>query len=195
MALLQSFNDSSAPSAKRRKLEHQEPSQNDPDPQLNEESEEAEKRDIDEADEAEEPAIEEQAEDDSDNEIDTADPFDVHFASPDDELSARGIKAAKAGEWTTKRAMVQPWRATLITPGTETTSPVPEPVAGLNSLHLKQKLQETASKKMTTLDAASRAFLPLLFNYQDILFCDRTVENSTKLKESLCLHALNHVFK
>lgn len=205
MALMQKFHDSSAPSAKRRKIAHDEPSSRSPSPAVNqsddEEEPESKREDIDEADEEEEeggdPAsnIEEDPENDSEDEIDATDPFDSHFANPDQQISSQSVVAAKNGEWTTTRAIVQPWRAVLTSPGTDNNASVPQPISGLGGLKLKQKLRDTAKEKMGNLDAAQKAFAPLLFDYKDILFCDRSVENSNKIRQAVCLHALNHVFK
>ncbi|KAK5987143.1 U3 small nucleolar RNA-associated protein 25 [Cladobotryum mycophilum] len=200
MALMQKFSsESSAPSAKRRKITHEPspPREASPTPKEEEEiAKESKREDVDEADDVEDPALGagEQPEDaDSEDEIDTTDPFDTHFANPDEQVSARAVAAAKNGEWTSKRAMLQPWRATVMSAGAEGT--VPQPVSGLGGLNLKQKLRETSKEKMAGFDATQRAFAAALFDYRDILLCDRTVENSHKMRQTACLHALNHVFK
>ena len=36
---------------------------------------------------------------------------------------------------------------------------------------------------------------PMIFNYQDILFSERTSKVSQDLRELICLHTLNHIFK
>ncbi|EHK45035.1 hypothetical protein TRIATDRAFT_79898 [Trichoderma atroviride IMI 206040] len=212
MALMQKFHDSSAssaPSAKRRKISHAEPSSRSPSPspaqEQSEDEEEEEsnskREDIDEADEEEGGGEEDQtggvedAADDSDDEIDATDPFDAHFANPDQQISAPAVTAAKKGEWATSRAMIQPWRAVVVSPDTNSTDPIPQPISGLGGLKLKQKLRETAKEKMSNLDTAQKALAPLLFGYKDILYCDRSVENSHKMRQTVCLHALNHIFK
>jgi U3 small nucleolar RNA-associated protein 25 len=196
VALLQAFNDTSAPKAKRRKLEHQEsPS---PDHASAKPMNETELEDLDHVDDDEEDApaeTDERSEDDSEDESDLTDPFDVHFAHPDEALSARRVQAAKKGEWTTERALMQPWRATLITPGVEEKSVAVQSVSNIDSLKLKQKLKETAQKKMRNLNDAEKKFGSLLFEYRDLLHCERTVQNSHTLRQLVCLHALNHVFK
>lgn len=198
MALLQSFTESSAPKAKRRKLEHQE-AQGKPEESSDDEEddEDEEEKDIDRAEEeAEGQDAEEQIEDDdSEDEDNLTDPFDTHFAHPDDDTVAKRVKAVQKGEWATKRALIQNLRATVTYPNSDAGSEVPKPMAGLDSLSLKQKLKETAARKIGEFDAAQRAFSPLLFNYSDVLHCDRTVRNSDSLRKLTCLHALNHVFK
>ncbi|KAJ4222623.1 rRNA-binding ribosome biosynthesis protein utp25 [Fusarium solani] len=200
MALLQSFTENNAPKAKRRKLEHQE-AQGQPEESSDDEEEadeEAEEKDIDRAEEEpEDQDAEEQIEDDDDSEDEDnlTDPFDTHFAHPDDDTVAKRVKAVQKGEWATKRALIQNLRATVTYPNSDAGSEVPKPMAGLDSLSLKQKLKETAARKIGEFDTAQRAFSPLLFNYSDVLHCDRTVRNSDSLRKLTCLHALNHVFK
>ncbi|GAO18487.1 hypothetical protein UVI_02041770 [Ustilaginoidea virens] len=204
MALLQSFKESSGPKAKRRKLEHdQSPAAaaaasaagDGRDESMDEASGE-EPRDIDEADEAEDAEDqEEQLEDEPDSEDEQlSDPFDAHFAHPDDAEVGRAITAIKKEEWVTNRALVQSLWASTMSAGSGSKLGTPAP-CGYEGLRLKQKLQEAALKKMDKLDATQQAILPWLFEYKDILYCDRTVKNSTTLRQAVCLHALNHVFK
>lgn len=204
MALMQKFHDTSAPTAKRRKITHDEPSNRSPSPALQQpevaEESEPKREDIDEADEEEEgddaaANPDEDPGNDSDDEVDATDPFDAHFANPDPQVSAQAVAAAKNGDWATSKAMIHSWRAVITSPSTDSSGSVPQPISGLGGLKLKQKLREPAKQKLGDLDAAQKAFLPLLFNYKDILFCDRTVDNSHKLRQAVCLHALNHVFK
>lgn len=197
MALLQGFNDDSAPKAKRRKLDHEKPSQVPATATQDEQMDDAD-RDIDQVEEPEDPAIdpEEQPEDDSsDEEEDSSDPFDAHFAHADEKLSAKSVQALKKGEWTTKRALLNPWRATYMLPGSQEDFEAPQPASGPDSLRLKQKLKETASKKIAKFSDAEKNLGPLLFGYQDLLHCDRTVRNSQSLRQLVGLHALNHIFK
>lgn len=195
MTLLQGFGDSSAPNAKRRKVDHEDTS--DGRDAMDAEQEGEGGRDVDAVDEPEDPAIglEEQPEDDSDVEADATDPFDVHFAQPNEETMSSMVKAVKSGDWTTKRALMQSWRATVMSPGTDSACEPPQLISSLDSLRLKQKMKETASKKIGELNAVQRAFGSVIFDYRDILHCDRTVSNSDQLRQMTCLHALNHIFK
>ncbi|EQL03753.1 DUF1253 domain-containing protein [Ophiocordyceps sinensis CO18] len=200
MTLLQSLNESSAPKAKRRKLEHRSSPQQAPSspPQQPEQGGE-EPDDVDRVDEEEEPAVdpEEQPQDDSDSEDGdaSADPFDAHIAQPDESIVAKSVRAVKDEQWTTKRALIHSLRATLMSPGSVSTFEVPESGTQVDVLKLKQKLRETACKKLSKLDASQRALMPLLFEYRDVLHCDRTTANSHGLRQLVCLHALNHAFK
>ncbi|KAF4977053.1 hypothetical protein FZEAL_6370 [Fusarium zealandicum] len=204
MSLLQSFTESNAPQAKRRKLDHGESSQpQNEDSSSDEDGEKAgdedAEKDIDRAEEEpEDQGVEDQLEgddEDSEDEENPTDPFDVHFAHPDDDLVAKRVKAVQKGDWTTKRALIQSLRATVMHPSSDVGSEVLKPIASLEGLNLKQKLKETATRKIGEFDDSQRTLSPLLFNYSDVLHCDRTVRNSDSMRQLTCLHALNHVFK
>ncbi len=210
LALLQGFKDEEAPTAKRRKLEHVKASAPPPKKPVHEDDEDDDSEDHDDEDESEEgedldhveeqedPAmdLDEVADDDSSDEEDnTTDPFDVHFAHPDEERSAKLVKAAINKEWTTKRSLVKSWRATTMTPGADGSSETLPQISSLDDIKLKQKLKETAAKKMPRFTDLEKGFGSSLFNYQDILYCDRSVKDSQSLRQMFCLHALNHLFK
>ncbi|KAG5939832.1 rRNA-binding ribosome biosynthesis protein utp25 [Claviceps monticola] len=206
MALLQSFTESSSHKAKRRKLEHNAPSEQSAPEKMDQkmdDSDTEEREDVDEADaedDLEKEGEQHEDEPDSEDDEDVTDPFDTHYAHPDDAKVDKAVKAIKDESWTTSRALVSTLRATVMTVDSEASDSsndkavIPQPCE-LEGLKLKQKLQETAAKKMDKLDATERAILPLLFGYKDIFYCDRTVKNAGRLQQAVCLHALNHVFK
>ncbi|EXK39623.1 hypothetical protein FOXG_05440 [Fusarium oxysporum f. sp. lycopersici 4287] len=204
MALLQSFNnESSAPNAKRRKLDHKKSTQSQTEEDSSGEESHADdqdedtEKDIDRSEDEAEEQVEEKLddEDDSEDEENPTDPFDVHFAHPNDNTVSQRVKSVQKNDWATKRALLHNMRATILYPGSDTGSEIPKPIAGLEGLQLKQKLRETSSRKIGDFDALQRNLGPLIFNYNDVLFCDRTLQNSDSLRELACLHALNHVFK
>ncbi|KAH6899961.1 hypothetical protein B0T10DRAFT_503413 [Thelonectria olida] len=201
MALLQSLNDASAPNAKRRKLEHGAPSARRDDGSSSEDGSENEDggKDIDHIDEEieedEDAGIEELSDEDSEDDEDFTDPFDVHFAHPNDDLVAKRVKAVQKGDWATKRALMQKWRATIMSPNTEVGSEIPKPVTGLDGLKLKQKLKGIASKKIGSFSPIQQNLSAPLFDYRDVFHCDRSTQNAEQMRQLTCLHALNHVFK
>lgn len=201
MALLQSFKDTEAPVAKRRKLEHQSPQRSEEAAEPQEDEDEGdEASDVDHVDEPEETGLDleeapEEDEEDSEDEQDFTDPFDVHFAHPDETLVATRISSAKKGEWATKREMMQSWRAALTYPGSNPNEELLHSGTKLDGLKLKQKLREPASKKLGSFSSVQKALGPLVFNYRDVFHCDRSVQNAGQIRELVCLHALNHVFK
>lgn len=211
MALLQGFTDNNVPQAKRRKLAHQStsaaPAHVSSQPEGEDEVEDGDgdddeqdetERDVDQVDEAEgnpDDAEEPLEGDSSDDEDDSSDPFDAHFANPDEKLSNKAIEAAKENEWTTTRSLISPWRVAYMTPSSGEKVEMPTRPNNVDALNLKQKLKETASKKISTMSDVEKSFGSMLFGYRDILHCDRTVKNSQALRQLVCLHALNHVFK
>ncbi|RCI09319.1 hypothetical protein L249_1430 [Ophiocordyceps polyrhachis-furcata BCC 54312] len=200
-ALLRSFHDAAAPEAKRRKLDHDVPTEktSDPLPPRDEEPSAEENDDVDRVgeEEDEEEGIDDHPYDvsDSENEDDSPDPFDVHFAHPDEASVQKAIEDVVQGRWATKRALIQPLRATLLSPGSEASFSAPHPASRIDSFRLKQKLKQIAAKQLGELDESQRVLAPLLFDYRDVLHCHRTVANSDGLRRLVCLHALNHLFK
>lgn len=197
MALLQGFSDTTAaPSAKRRKLGH-DLSASDPQPAAAEEPEAADGGEdldaVEGGDDDLDAAVDEQPEDDSEDDEDLSDPFDQHFAHPDEKTYSSLVKAAKDGNWTESQKMVGPWRATF--QHAEANLTAPPAAADLGSFKLKQKLAESAKKRMSKFGDVEKNMGPLLFGYRDILHCDRTVRNAKSMRQLVCLHALNHVMK
>ncbi|GKT50960.1 U3 small nucleolar RNA-associated protein 4 [Colletotrichum spaethianum] len=206
MALLQGFTESSEPSAKRRKLESgksEGTAQADSETESeSDESEEDEKegKDVDRVEEAEDPMAdlaEEEEQSDDEDDVDASDPFDNHFTTPNEDLTVKRVKAIQKRDWTFKRTMSKVSKAVVTYPQVEGSDApaIPSPISSLDGLKLKQKLRETASKKMATLDPLQQAIAPTIFNYNDILYDNRNTQNSEGLRQLVCLHAVNHVFK
>ncbi|KAF6839091.1 U3 small nucleolar RNA-associated protein 25 [Colletotrichum plurivorum] len=205
MALLQGFTASSEPSAKRRKLDSGKPEStaqvSQDDSSEDDDEEEEAPKDVDRVDEAEEDPADEVAEgvpeSDDEDEVDYTDPFDNHFATPNEDVTTKKIKAIGTNGWTFKRTMSKVSKAVVTYPQLEGSDApaIPSPITSLDSLRLKQKLRETATKKISPLDPLQQAIAPVLFNYNDVLFDNRNTKNSEGLRKLVCLHAVNHVFK
>lgn len=197
MALLQSFSESSAPNAKRRKLNHGET-----EPRAEEsgsdESEAEEGKDLDYVEaEGEEAADEIPEAPLDDDEEDASDPFDSHFANADETSTSKKVKAVQGNQWTTKRSVTKRSRVVSMHPAGSDESQVSAPgsISVPDSLKLKQRLRPGAASVLPKFDEVQRDIAPMLSNYQDIFYCQRTVQNSASLRNLTCLHALNHVFK
>jgi len=198
MALLQSLTGDAGPQAKKRKLHHQ-PSTSSLEPHaLEGETPAAPEGDVDLVEEAEDgpdAALAEEAEDDEDDE-DASDPFESHFASPDNAVVAKQVKALQEARLQTERSIWQGLRTVTTYPQLGDHTPdLPDPISGLDDLKLKQKLKDSASRKIGPLDDEQQLLAPLIFNYRDILFDRRAVENAESLRKTVCLHVLNHIFK
>lgn len=208
MTLLQSFTKDSERNPKRRKLDNgtaaeadttqQEPSRDDG------EGSEEEGRDVDHADEPEEDPADALAEAGSEHESDdedvedSSDPFDSHFSVPDQELTAKKVKAIQDGKWASKRIMTKLSKAVLMLPeveGSADGTTLPSPIPGVHALKLKQKLSDVASRKLPSFDGLQQALAPIMFNYHDVLYGSRNVGNAEQLRQLTCLHAVNHALK
>lgn len=197
MALLQSFQQDSEPSAKRRKTHHGASQEGQTTKaEADESSDEDEDKDVDHVDEPEDAGqdVDVMEQVDSDDEEDEADPFETHFAHPNDKVVATHVAALKKADWVTKKALIASGRATSMFPSSATSNELSKPLDSLDDLHLKHKLKETAKEKLP-FNEFQKNLSPMLFNYQDLLYCDRTVKNSTQLRQLTCLHAVNHVLK
>ncbi|KAG4443466.1 rRNA-binding ribosome biosynthesis protein utp25 [Cadophora sp. M221] len=196
-SLMQSFAAEAAPQAKRRKIDHV------PEPmQLGEDDEENLDAKFDDADQVEEPeegpetATEGVLEDEDDSE-DSSDPFEAHFAAPDDNVLARRLKALELNQWTTqKTTFPKLGKAVISLPEKEEYKiAVPAAIAGPGELKLKQKLAKAMVDQKPTFDPLEKSIAPLIFGYQDLLYCERNTARSDSLRRLTCLHAINHVFK
>ena len=214
--LMKSLSDNAPPTAKRRKLAHdvseQAPPQDEPasesesadedeDEEEDEEEGEGEGKDVDLVEEAEEdPTIapmEDLFDDDEEEEADSSDPFDAHFANPDENVTSGRLRAVELGQWDMKRVATKSARITISSPKVDGAkgAALPGPITGPSSLKLKQKLADMMSSKRPKFDTTEQEVAPLLFNYYDTLYCERTPAEASSLRRMAALHALNHVFK
>ncbi|KAL2264845.1 hypothetical protein VTJ83DRAFT_7355 [Remersonia thermophila] len=207
LSLMRSLIESNPHKTKRRKLDHaaedkKEPSQPEPEPPASEHADdEAERdRDVDLVEEPEEDPADAPPEDlfDDDDDLDSSDPFEVHFADPkEDELKPK-VAAIQEGKWHMERIATQKTRVFFSTPDTgaaEGKRALPASVSGPADLKLKKKLRETMESRHPKFDPVEQTIAPLLFNYHDLLYCNRTVARSQAIRRMACLHALNHIFK
>lgn len=202
MSLLKSFQ--SATKTKKRKLDR--PEEEGPNKATktegddNSDDEDGEKvtEDVDAVDEPEEDPQDAPLEDlfDEDDDLDDSDPFETHFAAPDEATFQARIKAIQANKWRTDRIAKNSNRIYYNTPetGDSAEQKLPHSISGVGDLTLKQRLAESMAKH-TEFDEAEKAIAPFLFNHQDMLYCNRSVASSESVRRMACLHALNHVFK
>lgn len=159
--------------------------------------EQEEEKDVDFAEEDDEDEDDEVYDGDVTEAVETADPFETHFASPDVTDVARRIKAIKEEQWAPAKVVVQGSREMFSTPqvgaSSSSFSP-PPPITSLPQLKLKKRLAD-ANTGVTQIGPLEQKLAPLLFNYYDTLFCERKPENGDELRRLASLHAVNHVFK
>ncbi len=150
----------------------------------------------DEVDEAEghEEADESAPEDTEDDEMeDNHDPFAKHLAGRKEAELSQSIANVKNNEWQNTRSGDAKRSCLLKIPGKLNINT--HALIGLDGAFLKEKLKEPFQRILPGLDFVSRPILSSTFSYQDILFPQRTTENAEILRQIICLHSLNHVFK
>lgn len=200
LALMKSFTDNPVNKAKRRKLAHTE-SRAEPSDVPDVASTEDESHEVDRADDVDEEPDEGSADDISDDEdqVDTSDPFETHFAEPNESEIGTRIKALQSNAWTSTKSATAKSRTVFTQPRVGADGDgkaLPSVLAsGPSDLTLKHKLQESMSTLRPEFDGLEQRVAPLLFQYYDTLFCGRDVESAEILRRLACLHAVNHVFK
>ncbi|KAI9867272.1 MAG: rRNA-binding ribosome biosynthesis protein utp25 [Trichoglossum hirsutum] len=127
-----------------------------------------------------------------------SDPFKAHFANPDGKPLSEQIEDLAKRGWQTHRIQNDSiGKAILAAPvssmqGGPTNAPN---FTGPENLKLKKRLSGPIHTLRPRFSPLEGAISPYIFNYQDLLFCARSLQNSEGLRTLTCLHALNHVFK
>lgn len=195
-ALLQSLTADSAPAAKRRKLDTSSGQQ------VAQESEEEEEEDVTNVDDVEEeeegPETAVEGALDEDDDEDASDPFEANFANPDSNVLSRRLNNLKNGIWSPKKIVVKNvGRAVIAIPEKDAPeqATIPAAISSPAGLVLKKKLIDPVTKQRGSFDPLEQNMAAAIFNYRDILFCDRTAANAENLRRLTCLHAINHIFK
>lgn len=124
------------------------------------------------------------------------DSFGVHFDRPDEnELSIR-TKAIAENQWTTKKLDTSDGsKGVLQIPGSGNIMAARRNFKGVRDLRLKPRLVENAQRALGDFNIVEQTIAPSLFDYQDVLFGARTVQNAGRIRDMCCLHALNHILK
>lgn len=147
--------------------------------------------------EVEDAGLEGQVEGDDTEEADLTDPFESHFANPDPQLLLPRLQAIKDCKWvSTATTTTQDLRRQCSVPlsGPDASLDVPV-VKAFESLTIKRRLVASGQQIWSNLDATEGEVASSMFAYRDVLFGSRTIDNATRLRELVVLHALNHVFK
>ncbi|KAF2004874.1 U3 small nucleolar RNA-associated protein 25 [Amniculicola lignicola CBS 123094] len=125
---------------------------------------------------------------------DETDPFESHFANPSENELSQRLKDISEGRWSRYIVQLKGGKCSVQVPTTADTASRRK-VRGLQDVKLKLRLVENAHRVLGNFSDAEQIFASSLFDYQDILYCARTVQNAGRLRHLACLHALNHIFK
>ncbi|KAK7546911.1 U3 small nucleolar RNA-associated protein 25 [Phyllosticta citricarpa] len=193
-ALLQSLQSEhqEEPKKKRRKLDH--PTTTKSSSLAVEDNHPAESQDLEDAERQEVADSDDEAQDDDDDDEDLSDPYESHFSRPDEKELPRRLKAIEDNQWETKKTDIPGvGRCTTLALNSEELSK--KAPSSPDQLKLKQKLRSKAKEAMPEFKDIQMNIAAPLYNYQDVLFGGRTVQNAQSLRDITCLHALNHIFK
>ncbi|ODH48627.1 U3 small nucleolar RNA-associated protein 25 [Paracoccidioides brasiliensis] len=206
--LLQLFNagqDAGGPARKRRKMDHNSKKvdvevkgsdESDAEGLLLE-SEGEESSEGEEMEDMEDMPMDEVRTENSGDENDASDPFEIHFSNVDSTLLSQKIEAISSKGWQSHKSEL-PGKLRLMAsqPNTEGhTIQVLPATQGVENLKLKQKLANHAGDHISKFDSLASSLVPYMFGYQDLLFGARTLSNSAMFRDLYCLHALNHILK
>ncbi|OCK85379.1 U3 small nucleolar RNA-associated protein 25 [Lepidopterella palustris CBS 459.81] len=195
-ALLQSFQElvsHEKPRRKRRKLDHsliETENGRSVTPQL--EADDGE-RDVGDAEDDADAVI---GVDEIEDDEDASDPFEVHFSSPDENELSQKLKAISKNEWAIQKISAgDSGRLLVYAPGSEHKELSKRKIRSVKDLNLKNRLIHNAQNVIGEFDQLEQSILPHISEYQDVLFGARSIQNSQRLRQITCLHALNHIFK
>jgi U3 small nucleolar RNA-associated protein 25 len=108
------------------------------------------------------------------------------------------LKAVQKHQWTTQKMILPNCRkatASLPQSGDARVSSSFPTATGPGDLKLKKKLADIVAKQRPSFDSLESYLAPMIFSYQDVLFCERTTTNQESLHRLTCLHTVNHIFK
>ena len=124
-------------------------------------------------------------------------PFERHFGAVDAiELTSKIQRSRKAPQNSTKNDFGALGKASFFY-GRSSSDKEPwmKRVASLKGLGLKQRLLEHALIQLHSFDELQSNLAPYIFSYTDVLVGGRKAANATALRQLVCLHALNHLFR
>ncbi|KAI9686527.1 MAG: rRNA-binding ribosome biosynthesis protein utp25 [Bathelium mastoideum] len=133
-----------------------------------------------------------------DEEEDSSDPFEIHLGLHNEQDLSDRIQAINRRDWRVQKHESATGRIISSIPGPTTNTDAFHPrsqITNPKALKLKRRLIAPAQSILPDFDKLQREVIPYIFNYSDLLFAGRTVQNVASLRSMACLHALNHVFK
>ncbi|PTU22427.1 hypothetical protein P175DRAFT_0432515 [Aspergillus ochraceoroseus IBT 24754] len=211
LQLLQAKTDKNGPARKKRKTTHQHEKGSEQARsngiEAIEDREADEEESLDDDLEQQEPSDEEDGgesgdvadiQEDSGDEENENDPFEMHFSTPEENQLSQKIKAAGENKWkTTRRELPTGLKLLRSIPELGQTDDVPLLSAMKSMAHvkLKKKLQSPVAEHIGEVNGNIQQVAPYIFDYQDVLYGCRTASESGQMRDLLAVHAANHVLK
>ncbi|KAI9771359.1 MAG: rRNA-binding ribosome biosynthesis protein utp25 [Geoglossum simile] len=129
---------------------------------------------------------------------DCSDPYEIHFGNPDEATLSEQIRELPRTGWQMHRTRQNGLRISTFTISTSSKHRgllIAMFYTGPENLKLKKRLTSPIRTLRPTFCPLEGTISPYVFNYQDLLFCARSLQNAKELRTLICLHTLNHVFK
>jgi U3 small nucleolar RNA-associated protein 25 len=127
---------------------------------------------------------------------DLADPFQTHYAEPSKDFLDR-IKIVDSTGWDTSKsiAKVDGEELRIATQLPKAVEAVTKRKETLTDLKVKDKLIEQFNEANGPLTPLQKELVSTVFNHQDLVFGNRTVQNQAELRSVYCLQAINIIHK
>ena len=126
------------------------------------------------------------------------DPFVKHLNGFQEEELAARVEAIGQGKWSVSKLGIRSaWSQTIKVPMVHGASSdvTMRSIESTEELSLKQKLKVPGMSVLPSFDDLTGDLACSMFNYRDVLFTGRTSSNGERLRNTTCLHILNHVYK
>lgn len=127
------------------------------------------------------------------------DPFTRHISDVDEAALTRSIEDVSTWTNMDRKLPTQQGWVRRYQGGSQQPSMAPKggnpSILSIEQVHLKEKLKGPGRRLLPQMDEIMSDVATAVFNYNDVLFPQRTQRNADTLREISCLHALNHLFK
>lgn len=190
------------PNAKRRKIEEliEVMSEDEQDLSENEASEDesmqqdrSEHAESDESEDEDDEEVVFEGEDDSST---TDDPYETHFANPEDNELKRRLQSIQENQWKAeKQSIGKKLNATLHSPNCSEFSAIRTGISRVVDVPLKERIARHADKHISLKSELDQTVAAHMFNYADVLIGTRTPRNAASLRNMAAFHAVSHVLK
>lgn len=122
------------------------------------------------------------------------DPFEKHYSAVVEQDLKDAAQRVEQKEWQTQTLLIEDDIRKTTT--SLKVRPIPANKSkGVKDLCLKRRLLETGTKLASSLSPDEQNLASAMFNYTDIVNGNRSLRNSSQLRDLSALHTLNHVFK
>ncbi|KIW16640.1 hypothetical protein PV08_03828 [Exophiala spinifera] len=145
-----------------------------------------------EADEEAEDGIAHAESDDEDSLL--KDPFENHYSAVVEQDLKDAAEQVERRDWQTQTVVIDDDIRKTITVLKGRPTPANK-FRSVKDLCLKRRLLETGTALASSLSSDEKDLASAMFNYTDVIDGNRTLRNSSQLRDLSALHALNHVFK